>query len=276
MPLPPPFRPVPDPAPGRDAAAPARPLHRVVPRWRSALPLVLPLLVLGALARPPRIAADDDAKDRRIRELEDEVTRLKAEVARLRAELDQARAGGAASPLPVPDATRMNAGQETSREQLKFLHYLAKSHRPKAGEPQWPALDGKNFVLWLVAVGLLERDNEGPLKMLFSPADRALPFPGTAPYAEVTLAALTQRRFPRLTSYAGRRNAAPGLAITPQSPPATTALFADLSFGDGALVAFLDGKVRYLNRRDLGLSPTDPLVAGAASKSPLLQTLSSD
>ena len=39
-------------------------------------------------------------------------------------------------------------------------------------------------------------------------------------------------------------------------------------------MAFLDGKVRYMNRRDLGLAPTDPIVAGAASKSPVLQALS--
>lgn len=240
------------------------------------LSLALLLLAWMLLAQPPAARGDEAAQARRIEELEAEVARLKAEVARLKADLARAQAAGGPQGLPLPPAGRMNEGQETSREQLKFLHYLLRSYKPKAGEPQWPALDGKNFVLWLVAVGMLERDNEGPLKMLFSPADKTLPFPGTAPYAAVTLEALRTRRFPSLTSYAGRRNAQPGLALSAQSPPATTALFADLSFGDGALVAFLDGKVKYLNRRDLGLGPTDPLVAGPASKSPLLQTLSSE
>lgn len=237
--------------------------------------ILLPLLLLWTPARAT-VAADEAAKDRRIAELEAEVARLKAEVERLKAELAKGPGAGALPSLPTAPAGGMNKGQETSREQLKFLHYLAKSHKPAAGQPQWPALDGKNFVLWLVAIGMLEKDNEGPLQMLFSPADKTLTFPGVPAYAAVSLETLKTQRFPGLTTYAGRRNAQPGLAITPQSPPASTALFADLSFGDGALVAFLDGKVRYLNRRDLGLSPTDPLVAGPTSKSPLLQTLSSE
>lgn len=253
---------------------------------RMALPPLLTLLTvmpLSALGGAVAARADEPsgaegpsgakAKDARIQELEAEVARLKAELARLTRELAAARGD---APAPLPTSTGLNAGQETSREQLKFLHYLAKSHRPKAGEPQWPALSGKNFVLWLVAAGLLEKDNEGPLKMLFSPADRQLAFPGTAAYAGVTLDSLRSQRFPRLTSYAGRRNGDAGFALTPQSPPATTALFADLSFGDGALVAFLDGRVRYLNRRDLGLGPTDPLVAGPTSKRSLLQSLSAE
>jgi hypothetical protein len=237
-----------------------------------ALFCLMALLLLGSL-RPA--AADDAAlaaKDREIAALKAEVERLRTEVARLEAAL--AAKGGASA--PVPDSGGLHQGQETSREQMKYLHYLFKSYRPAAGAPQWPALDGKNFVLWLVAVGQLEKDNEGPLKMLFSPADPTLNFPGTAGYAAITADTLTRQRFAGLTSYAGRRNAAKDLAITPQSPPATTALLADLSFGDGALVAFLDGKVKYLNRRDLGLAPTDPVVAGPASRSPLLQTLSAE
>jgi hypothetical protein len=219
----------------------------------------------------PRAALPDEAalaaKDAEIAALKAEVERLKAEVARLEAQLAAAR-----GPAPVD----MNAGQETSREQMKYLIYLMKALKPAAGTPQFPALDGKNFVLWLVASGQLEKHNEGPLAMLFSPADRRLKPPGAAPYAAVTPEALRTQRFATLTSYAGRRNAVKELAITPASPPSTTALLADLSFSDGALVGFLDGKVRYLNRRDLGLSPTDPVVAGPASRSPLLQTLSAE
>lgn len=241
------------------------------------LACLLSLLLMTA----PRAAVADEpetalaAKDREIAALRAEVERLRAEVQRLEAALAAAQ-GGRAPAAPVPSSSDLVKGQETSREQMKFLHYCFKTWRPAAGQPQWPALDGRNFVLWLVAVGQIEKDKDGPLQMLFSPADKTLSFPGAAAFAGVTAEALARQRFPRLTSYVGRRNAVAELRITPQSPPATTALFADLSFGDGALVAFLDGKVKYLRRADLGLAPTDPLVAGPASRSPLLQTLSAD
>ena len=224
------------------------------------------------------VSADEATKDREIAALKAEVARLQAEVKRLEALVRQlqggAGTGGPAAPTPPP--IDVNAGQETSREQMRYWLSLYRSYKPPAGRPAHPALDGKRFVLFLVAVNQLERANEGSLAMLFSPADKTLKLPGAAAYAGVTLEALAQRSFPALTSYAGRRNATPELAITPTSPPEKTALIADLSFPDGALVGFLDGKVRYLNRRDLGLGPTDPIAAGPASKSPLLQTLSSE
>jgi hypothetical protein len=251
---------------------------------RRLLPWLALLMFLGTAT--PAVADDAATKDKELAALKAEAERLRARVAELeqalvaattalelaQKELATLRSGKPADPIPTSGG--LHQGQETSREQLKYLHYLYKSYKPAAGQPQWPALDGKNFVLFLVAVGQLEHNNEGPLKMLFSPADKALSFPGTKPYGALTPDSLAKQRFPGLTSYAGRRNAA--LPITAQSPPATTALFADLSFGDGALVAFLDGKVKYLRRADLGLAPADPLVAGPASKSPLLQTLSAE
>lgn len=236
--------------------------------------LCLPL----APASPDETAGDEAAKDAEVAALKSEVLRLKAEVARLEALVARLSGGaGAPSTTPVaPAPADLNQGQESSREQLKYLLYLYRAYKPPAAAPLHPALDGKRFVLYLVAVNQLERTNEGPLKMLFSPADKALAFPGTASYAGVTLEALAQRSFPALTSYAGRRNGVKELAITPTSAPDKTALFGDLSFSDGALVGFLDGKVRYLNRQGLGLGPTDPIVAGPTSKSPLLQTLSSE
>jgi|GEM_PF-4069980 len=239
---------------------------------------LLPLALLVFLCLPLAPAAcDEAAKDSEIAALKAEVTRLKTELARLEA-LVLRLSGGAASPSTpaAPPPADLNQGQESSREQLKYLLYLYRSYKPPAGRPQHPALDGKRFVLFLVAVNQVERTNAGSLQMLLSPADKALAFPGMEPYAAVTLEALAQRSFPALTSYAGRRNAVKELAITPTSAPDKTALLADLSFPDGALVGFLDGKVRYLNRQALGLGPTDPIVAGATSKSPLLQTLSAE
>jgi hypothetical protein len=252
--------------------------------------LVSFLLLLVLAFAPTRASADDAAlaaKDTEIRllleqnktllrensDLKERIAFLEAQAADLQTQL---RSKGGAPSAPVPTSGGINQGQETSREQMKYLVSLFKSYKPQEGAPQWPALDGKNFVVWLVAVGQLEKGNEGPLKMLFSPADKNVKFPGAAAYAELTPEALTTQRFAKLTTYAGRRNSEKELAINAWSPPATTALLADLSFPDGALVAFLDGKVKYLNRKELGLAPTDPLVAGPASKSPLLQTLSTE
>jgi hypothetical protein len=50
-------------------------------------------------------------------------------------------------------------------------------------------------------------------------------------------------------------------------------VIADLSFDDVAIVGFTSGQVRAMTRDDLGLGPDDPLVAGDASKSPLLREL---
>ena len=250
--------------------------------------LSLPLLCLLCLWAPRASTADDAAlaaKDAEIAALQAAIAEKDARIAELTQSLSAATRAlevcereitALRGSAPAPGIEDLAKGQETSREQMKYLHYCFKTWKPKAGEPQWPALDGKNFVLWLVAVGQIEKDKEGPLQMLFSPADRTLKFPGIAAYLEVTTASLAKQRFPRLTSYAGRRNSVKELAITPESVPATTALFADLSLGDGALVAFLDGKVKYVRRADLGLAPTDPLVAGPASRSPLLQTLSAE
>jgi hypothetical protein len=257
------------------------------------VPLAL-LALLLPLAHGPRDAAhaDDAAKDIELANLRVQLERLREENARLAQQVLTLEAAlakanrdleAARKLLPTvgpldkgPHSVHATQGQETSREQLRYLVSLYRSFKPAAGQPQHPALDGKRFVLWLVAVNQLEKANEGALKMLFSPADNENTFPGVTAYAAVTAEALTRQAFPGLTSYAGRRNADPALAITATSAPAATALFADLSYADGALVAFLDGKVRYLNRRDLGLGPTDPIVAGPASKSPLLQTLSSE
>src|SRR5688500_17853967 len=167
--------------------------------------LLLAVTLFLAMAGPA--AADDAApgeKDRQIEALRAEVERLKAEVARLKAEVERLRRAVPAAGTPgVPDFGGLYEGQETSREQMRFLLSLFRAYKAPAGAPAWPALDGKNLLLSLVAVGMLEKDKEGPLQMLFSPADKTARFPGVPAYAEVTSAALAQRRFPALTTYAG-------------------------------------------------------------------------
>lgn len=142
----------------------------------------------------------------------------------------------------------------------------------------WPPFDGKRFVLWVVAAGRIDRRDEQQLQMLFSPADRVHGWAtsgGVAAYAALDREVLRDpnARLDHLTSYVGRRNATAGVRLTPDDLAAGAPAIADLQFPDCAIVGFVSGEVRVLTRADLGLGPTDPIVAGDASRSPLLRAL---
>jgi len=53
-------------------------------------------------------------------------------------------------------------------------------------------------------------------------------------------------------------------------------LIADLSFPDLAIVGWSNGNIRTMTRKQLGLGPHDPIVAGEASKSEILRQFSSE
>src|SRR5262245_9879831 len=123
----------------------------------ARLPLfALVLLPVLALA-PVKASADEATKDQEIATLQAQVTALKARISELEANLKHAtraleltqrtiaelREAGLGAPAPTSGG--MNQGQETSREQMKYLVSLFRSYKPKDGAPQWPALDGKNF-----------------------------------------------------------------------------------------------------------------------------------
>jgi hypothetical protein len=225
-----------------------------------------------------RALAESQAK---VRELEAKVKALEAALAAARDEVKALRGGGAGAPPggAVPDVPALEdptKGLQTSREQLRMLLFYYTSNG--VGKTQgWPPLSGKNFVLWLVAKGYMARDVDSSLQALFSPGDRVHRYPGQAAYRDLTVEALQSGSFPKLTSYAGRRNADRDHVLTAQRlADGKAAILADLSYPGGALVGFSDGSVRWLSAKDLGLGAGDPIVAGDASKSPLLRSLSSD
>lgn len=161
-------------------------------------------------------------------------------------------------------ALRDKAARTRSADNLQSLALLALAH------PRTLGATGKRFVLSLAsAVGPDPRNHD----VFFSPGDatRSRERAGGA----AAFGALTPQRLAdpaadldRFTSYVG--SAGPS---TPAVSPHGRALFADLSFDDVAIVAFADGRVETLTRKDLGLSDSDPLRVGPTSKSPLLRTL---
>jgi hypothetical protein len=138
-----------------------------------------------------------------------------------------------------------------------------------------PTVGGRAFVLWPLVAGTISPDAPGSLEVFFSPADRgALERALTRRDA---FRALTEERLRsgadlrQLTSYVGR-----GLEPADRARDragGAVPWIADLHFPGGVLVGFADGNVKWLTRADLGLGPSDPIVAGPASRSPLLRQL---
>jgi len=156
-------------------------------------------------------------------------------------------------------------------QSMRNLHDISSMVMRRALQKGWPDLTGKAFVLYPLAAGLMD---VGFAPALFiSPADdeRSKLRIRRQRWEEVTLAALRAGTdFGDLTSYAG-----PAEPITKDRlRGGPTPLLADLHVPDRAIVAFTTGEVRVLEREDLGLDDDDPIVAGPASRSPLLRKLS--
>ena len=146
---------------------------------------------------------------------------------------------------------------------LAKMHLALRLSTPQAEAP----VDGRAFVLWPVAAGVVDPEAPGATNLFFSPADRRASPPSVAEYRALTKARLKDGTDLRsFTSYVGRHRSA--------VEPGSGVLLADLHFPDGALVAFADGRVDWLDREELGLGPDDPIVAGPTSPSPILRQLS--
>jgi hypothetical protein len=185
-------------------------------------------------------------------------------------------AGGAAVHLgaTVSGEVREKAARAKAADNLssviKFL--LASGERPE--------FHGKRSLLSLVASGRIDARHEGNLEVLFSPRDstRSVAKAGGAEaFRRMTIETLRDPSFdPRpFTSYAGPRSVPDGERAAIESRHGTP-LLADLSFGDGALVAFTDGRVAFLTREDLGLSAGSRIAVGPSSASLLLRSLSDE
>jgi hypothetical protein len=143
----------------------------------------------------------------------------------------------------------------------------------------WPPYSGKRLILWLVATNRIDRHNPQNLEILFSAADRTRSVEkagGPEAFARITLPALQDPTvdIAPFTSYAGRANADAAHKLTRAELEEGAPLFADLSFGDVAIVAFTGGVVKTLTKKELGLAESDPIVVGPTSKSEILRHLS--
>lgn len=140
----------------------------------------------------------------------------------------------------------------------------------------WPPYGGRNFVLSLVAHKLIDVRNPQNLEIFFCPGSPdAQPMPPRAAYEEVTKESLAAQRFPNLTDFAGRRNDEPAYRLQPGDHEREVPILG-CRMVDGAIVGFSNGRVRWLDRENLGLGPDDPIVFGDASKSPMLEPLSDE
>ena len=138
----------------------------------------------------------------------------------------------------------------------------------------WPPYGGKNFVLALVAHELIDIRNPDNLEIFFCPprGEQAV-VPSREAYEAVTKDALTQRRFPTLTDFAGRRNDEPAYRLV-QGDHEKGEPILGCRYGDGVVIGFSDGAAHFVDREDLGLGPDEEIGVGEASTSPLLRPLS--
>jgi hypothetical protein len=169
----------------------------------------------------------------------------------------------------VPDVRRKTA-RTRSEDNLRSLALLyVRSGRAL------PPVTGKRLVLAL-ALQTIDVRRSQDLEILFSPGDRERSVEeagGVTAFAALTPQRIADPSFDldRFTSYAGP--AAPVGSATPTEGRGNP-LFADLSDGDVAIIAFTGGGVSTFAKTDLDLGPKDPLVVGPTSKSPLLRSLS--
>jgi hypothetical protein len=163
----------------------------------------------------------------------------------LLAMLAVAAAAGVRAVVPV---IMQKAAITKSTDNLRSLTMFM-LHRSAMGRP-YPALEGKNFTLHVIAAGELDWRMPGAVAMLFSPADpRSRDSLDVKRYGELTKESLKSGRFDDLTSYAGRRNVTFPLRPGPEPEP----LFADVCIPGVVLIAFNNGAVERFTYAQLGL-----------------------
>jgi len=135
-----------------------------------------------------------------------------------------------------------------SKHNLRTLTMFMLQRRAM-GQP-YPALEGKNFTLHVIATKELDWRMHGVVEMLFSPADpRPRDSLDVRRYGAITMESLKSGRFDDLTSYAGRRNVTFPLRSGPEPEP----LFADVCIPGVVLIAFDNGAVEQFTYAQLGL-----------------------
>lgn len=129
----------------------------------------------------------------------------------------------------------------------------------------WPAFNGKNFVLWLVATNKISKESTEQLSILFSPGDpgRNLDSVGRKAFEPVTLEALRSEGntdFLNLTSYAGRRNKDKGHQLTSSELEKSALIICDdddgaLHHSKGLVMGYSSGAAKFADWSDLEISP---------------------
>ena len=152
-------------------------------------------------------------------------------------------------------------------ESLSNARSLATMLADRSMDHGWPALDGKSFVLSLVAHGVIDIRNPDNLEILFSAGDvwSTLDKTPAEIYREVTPQALRAGHdFHTLTSWAGRRNTTRWHLITSDRMRQTVPVLCDDDDGpvhdpEGLVMGFTDGMARFYPWAELEMdAPADP------------------
>ena len=131
----------------------------------------------------------------------------------------------------------------------------------------FPPIDGKNFVLSLVAYRVIDVRNPANLGVFFSPGDPWYTLESTnqARYRELTIQALKAGYdFHELTSYAGRRNKDRDHVITSLAMKRVVPVLCDdddgpLHHRKGLVMGYTDGSARFVTWQQLEMArPEDP------------------
>jgi len=181
--------------------------------------------------------------------------------------------------------------QEKARqtESINNVRSMAVIFSERSIKRHWPPYDGKNFVLSLVALDLVDQRNPDNLKIFFSPGDELYTLEKATPerFKDVTKQALQSGAdFHELTSYAGRRNSDRDYMITPDRMKMVVPMICDdddgaLHHPDGLVMGYTDGSAKFVEWEDLGMpkpeEPNDPEpFLGDNATTDMLRALSSE
>ena len=147
-------------------------------------------------------------------------------------------------------------------ESINNVRNMAIIFSERSIRKHWPRYDGKNFVLSLVALKLVDIRNPDNLAIFFSPGDEVYTLELATPerFADVTKQALKSGQdFHELTSYAGRRNEDRDFLVTPDRLKMVVPIVCDdddgaLHHPDGLVMGFTDGSAKFVDWEDLGMA----------------------
>lgn len=145
------------------------------------------------------------------------------------------------------------SSQTKSKDNVRNMLQMMMMRVTEKGVKGWPPYSGKNFVLDLVARGVIDIRNEENLETLFSPGDEkyGLDYVDVKQYDNVKKDALKRGDdFHSLTSYAGRRNGDAEYRITSDQMKRGTIVICDdddggLHHPDGLVVGSSNGSVQF-------------------------------